>query len=194
MCPLPLHRCCFPRTGSADHASFLGLSPVHKPSLFSISRTSTPVNAQEQLPGSGSVRVERWIEDQRGEDQDPFRLSPMPRHSDTLVHPRRFTPVRPRTPLSQRDGSEFVFVDEGEEVSAHARFPDNKRRHGLTGCGPPPPFFCVSGLVAKRDGTEPEDASPRWPHFWSIRQLLSAQESEDVAHANNKEGIRWEPQ
>lgn len=102
-----------------------GLTPVHKPSLFSISRTSTPVNTQEQLSRSGSqgsVRVERWIEDLRSKDQDPLRLSPMPRHSDTVVHSRRLTPVRPRTPVSQRDASEFVFVDDDEEVSGHKIF------------------------------------------------------------------------
>ena len=99
-----------------------GFSPAHKPSLFSLSRASTPVSTREHLPRSGSqgsVRVERWIEDQRGEDQDPFRSSPMPRHSDTVVHSRRLTPVKPRTPVSQRDASEFVFVDDDEEVSTH---------------------------------------------------------------------------
>ena len=86
---------------------------------------STPVDTQEQLPRSGSqgsVRVERWIEDQRGEDQDPFRLSPMPRHSDAVLNSRRLTPVKPRTPVSQRDASEFVFVDDDDEVSAREIF------------------------------------------------------------------------
>lgn len=95
------------------------LSPARKSSLFSISRLSSPMSTQEQLPRSGSHgpgRVERWIEDQRGEDQDPRRLSPMPRHSDTVVHSRRLTPVKPRTPLSQRDASEFVFIDDDDEM------------------------------------------------------------------------------
>lgn len=105
-----------------------GLSPASKPSVFSISRMSTPANVQEQLPRSGSpgsVRVERWIEDQRGEDQDPLRFTPMPRHSDTVVHSRRLTPIKPRIPVSQleRDASsEFVFVDDDEEVSTHEIF------------------------------------------------------------------------
>jgi len=76
--------------------------------------------ARGQPPGSssqGSGRVERWVEDQRGEDQDPNFLSPMARHSDTIVHSRRITPVTPRSPLSQPDSSDFVFVDDDDEVS-----------------------------------------------------------------------------
>ena len=94
-------------------------SPAHKPSLFSIPRLSTSMNVKDQVPrpgSQGSGRVERWIDDQRGEDQDPRRLSPMPRHSDTVVHSRRLTPVKPRTPIS-REASEFVFVDDDDEVS-----------------------------------------------------------------------------
>ena len=84
---------------------------------------STPTAVQEQPPGSslqGSGRVERWIEDQR-EDQDPNRLSPMPRHSDTIVHTRRLTPAIPRTPPRRQDISDFVFVDD-EEVSMRENF------------------------------------------------------------------------
>lgn len=94
-------------------------SPAHKSSLFSISRLSTPMSTREHLPrpgSQGSGRVERWIEDQRSEDQDPRHLSPLPRHSDTVVHSRRLTPVRPRTPASQQDASEFVFVDDDGET------------------------------------------------------------------------------
>ena len=104
-------------------------SPALKPPLFSISRMSRPSTAQEPLSGStthGSGRVERWIDDQRGEDQDPRRLSPMPRHSDTIVHSRRLnTPVKPRTPVSHRDGSDFVFVDDDDDdVSECTKSPD----------------------------------------------------------------------
>jgi len=86
-----------------------------------------PITAQEKLSGStsqGSGRVERWIEDQRGEDQDPNRLSPMPRHSDTILHSRLLTPVIPRSPLARHDSSDFVFVDDDEEVSTseHIRY------------------------------------------------------------------------
>jgi hypothetical protein len=81
---------------------------------------STSAVAQDQLPGpssQGSGRVERWIEDQRGEDQDPHLLSPMPRHSDTILHSRRLTPVTPRSPARRQDISDFVFVDDDDEVS-----------------------------------------------------------------------------
>ena len=101
-------------------------SPVHKSPLFSRPRMSSPIAAQEQLPGSssqGSGRVERWIEDQRGEDQDPNYLSPMPRHSDTIVHSRRLTPVTPRSPARRQDISDFVFVDDEEEVSITRKLP-----------------------------------------------------------------------
>ena len=100
-------------------------SPVHKSPLFSRSRMLTPTAPQDQLPGSSSQgpgRVERWIEDQRGEDQDPHRLSPMPRHSDTIVHSRRLIPVTPRTPPRRHDISDFVFVDDDEQVSMHDNF------------------------------------------------------------------------
>ena len=42
----------------------------------------------------------------------------MPRHSDTIIHTRRFAPVVPRTPVPRQDSSDFVFVDDDEEVSA----------------------------------------------------------------------------
>lgn len=112
-----------PTTGSTDTSCIPHSepSPVHPSPLFSLPRIPTSIAAREQLPrpgSQGSGRVEQWIEDQRGGDQDPSRLSPMPRHSDTIAHSRRFTPVAPRTPTPRQDASDFVFVDDDEEVSA----------------------------------------------------------------------------
>lgn len=98
-------------------------SPVYE-SPFSLSRMSRSTTAQGQLPRfslQGSGRVEQWIEDQRGEDQDPNLLSPMPRHSDTIVRSRRIAPVTPRSIVPQQDASDFVFVDDDEEVSTRKR-------------------------------------------------------------------------
>lgn len=99
-------------------------SPIQKSPLFSLSHSSIPIISREQPSRSGSRgpgRVEQWIEDQRGGDLDPNLLSPMPRHSDTIVHTRRVTPVPPRSSGLRQDSSDFVFVDD-DQVSTSENF------------------------------------------------------------------------
>jgi hypothetical protein len=143
-----------------------------------------PITAQDQLPRSSSQssgRVEQWIEDQRGEDLDPTRLSPMPRHSDTIVHSRR------RSPAPQQDASDFVFVDDDEEVSTREKSPMEIRV--LTGYGIPL-FLRTLELDTARNGAKPKISVPRWSHFRSIQRLFfPTQELEDVVHTLNKESV-----
>src|ERR1700753_1067471 len=74
------------------HGEWFQVNRRANSALLSISRMSRPSTTQEPLSGSnahGSGCVERWIDDQKGEDQGPRRLSPVPHRSDTIVHSRR---------------------------------------------------------------------------------------------------------